>query len=156
MTDEQEHELKLFLWRDSTSEHTMTSWVPEHIDSHTNTPVGGQHSNVFKQIYSITLREDFRNCITDPELRSELGDLLYKLDLSLPPPSRQLIEIGKFITKADEALQSDMTEVSSIQASPESDEITPRYVNSLLALKLHLKWLSRCFGDHPGISVSIR
>lgn len=152
MTDEQEHELKLFLWRDSTSEHIMTSWVPEH----TNTPIGGQHSNVFKQIYSFTLREDFRNCITDSELRNELGDLLYKLDLALPPPSRQLIEIDKFITKADEVLRSNMTEVSLIQAPPESDEIAPRYVNSLLALKLHLKWLSRCFGDHPGISVSIR
>lgn len=156
MTDEPEHELTLSLWRDSTSEHTMTSWVPEHTDSHTNTPIGGEHSNLFKQIYSISLREDFRNCITDPKLRSELGDLLYKLDLALPPLSRQLIEVDKFITKAEEALQSDMTEVSSIQVSPDSDEITPRYVNSLLALKLHLKWLSRCFANHPGISVSIR
>lgn len=32
----------------------------------------------------------------------------------------------------------------------------PVEINSLLALTLHLEWIIACFGDRPGISVSVR
>ena len=152
MSVETRVKLKLSIWRDFVPGRPLYSW-----DDAGKTPqVAGSESNLQEEVYSWHLWEDFRGGIADDEARRSLEEQLRRLDPSRPPSERRLGVLDDFIAKAREIIESDVAELSPIQNPPIGDEDAPSAINALLALTLHLEWLSRCFADRPGISVSIR
>ena len=77
--------------------------------------------------------------------------------MSLPPVERGIAVLGEFVIKAEQAIGADQTgPLPSNSASVGSSTHVASEPDPLLALMLHLKWLVKCFGDRPGVSVSIR
>ena len=152
MTVETSAKLKLSVWRDFVPSRQLILWEGEG-SAH---QVVGSDSNLQEEVYSWHLREDFRDGITDNKTRRELEKQLHRLDTSHPPSKRRLSILDDFIAEARKAIESGEAELSPVQNPPVGDEDTPNAINALLALTLHLEWLSRCFANHPGISVSIR
>ena len=152
MAVETSAKLKLSVWRDFVPSRRLNSWEGED-SAH---QVVGSDSNLQEEVYSWHLWEDFRDGITDDETRRRLEEQLHSLDASHPPSERRLSVLDDFIAEARKAIESGQAEFSPIQNPPVGDEDTPNAINALLALTLHLEWLSRCFANHPGISVSIR
>lgn len=148
--------IKIDFWESFEPNMPVTSWNRNNSDSPSNIPVGGPHSDLLAVVYSIEIKEDFRNCIADEKTRYELSKILSDLNIANPPPSRTLKKINEFIEKANEALNSECVDVSPITNPIDSIESVPRYFNGLLSLKLHLQWLLQCFADYPNISVSVR
>ena len=85
-------------------------------------------------------REEFRDCM-NPALASS---------------KRPLALLDKFVEKALEIVESGAVDPSGIQGPPVGGDDTAIEMNTLLAFALHLKWLSRCLANRPGISVSAR
>lgn len=151
--------LKLSIWRDFVPGRRLASWDHEG-NAHR---VAGSEFNLQEEVYSWRLWEDFRDGIADDETRRRLDDQLCRLDTSCPPSERRLSVLDDFIAEARKAIASGKAGLSSIQNPPVGDEDAPDAIedapdaiNALLALTLHLEWLSRCFANRPGISVSIR
>ena len=144
--------LKLSIWRDFVPGRRLDSW-DDKTDTHR---IVGSEFNLREEVYSWHLWEDFRDGIVDDEARRRLEEQLRRLDLSRPPSERQLGVLEDFIAEARKTIGSDMAGLSPIQNPPIGDEDVPDAINALLALTLHLEWLSRCFADRPGISVSIQ
>lgn len=144
--------LKLSIWRDFVPGRRLDSW-----DEKENTHrIVGSESALQEEVYSWHLWEDFRGGITDIEARRRLEKQLHRLDPSHPPSERRLGVLDDFIAEARKTIESGVSELSPILNPPIGDEDAPSTINALLALTLHLEWLSRCFADRPGMSVSIR
>lgn len=161
MSAEPESHLKLSIWREYAPKFPLTSCPAEDLQEpaagiQRNVLVGGNHSNLSKAIYSITIREDVLAGIANDSLRKELKDLLFELPISDPPSSRGLQKIEDFVSKANEVLKSNESAVSQISNQPDSMDENPIEFNALLALKLHLEWILRCFADCPKVTVATR
>lgn len=118
-------------------------------------------SGLQEQVYSWPFREDAFAGVADDESRNELHECLVSpFADSNPPSERQLETLRDFIAASEKVI--DAGGVSCVQSeswrdgSTEEGEHDRVEINSLLALTVHLKWLVACFGDRPGISVSIR
>ena len=144
--------LKLSIWRDFAPDRRLGAWDGE--GKHRQLPDPG--FNLQEEVYSWPLREDFRSSISDDEARRRLEGWIRRLDPSHPPSERRFDVLDGFVSEAEGVLESGAAGLSPILDSSADDEDTPAQMNALLALTLHLKWLSRCFADRPGISVSIR
>ena len=152
MAVETSAKLKLSVWRDFVPSRRLSSWGGED-SAH---QVVGSDSNLQEEVYSWHLWEDFRGGIADDETRRRLEEQLHRLDTSHPPFKRRLRVLDDFIAEARKATESGQAGLSLVQNPPVDDEDAPNAINALLALTLHLEWLSRCFANRPGISVSIR
>lgn len=152
MSVETRVKLKLSIWRDFVPGRRLDSW-----DDDGNThQLAGSESSLQEEVYSWHLWEDFRDGIADDKIRRRLDNQLCRLDASRPPSERRLSVLDDFIAEARKAIASGEAGFSPVQNPPVGDEDAPNAINALLALTLHLEWLSRCFADRPGISVSIR
>lgn len=152
MTVEASVSLKLSIWRDFAPSRRIGAWDGE--GSHRQLP--DSDFNLQEEVYSWHLREDFFAGISDGEARRRLEDRRGLLDPSHPPSARRLEVLDGFVSEAEDILESGAAGLSPILNPTVDDEDSPRTINALLALTLHLKWLSRCFANRPGISVSIR
>lgn len=103
------------------------------------------------EVYSWPLRQDYLAGILNDEVRHRLQELLAELNVSRPPADRSLAVLRDFVAAAEKAVEDG--EAVSVPGDS-GDASVP--INPLLSLVLHLKWIIRCFRDHPGISVSIR
>ena len=118
-------------------------------------------SGLQEEIYSWRLREDAFAGITDDATRMELRDLLVgKLADSKPPGERRLTVLKDFVKAAEAAIDSGVAASSpsgsQSDGDPDAGDRSQIELNPLLALTTHLKWLIACFGNRPGISVSVR
>lgn len=118
-------------------------------------------SGLQEQVYAWPIREDAFAGVYDDDTRKDLHDrLVNRLADSNPPRERHLVVLHEFIDASQKLI--DAGGVSYVQRQSRSEgnlddeERDPVEVNSLLALTTHLKWVVACFGDHPGVSVSIR
>ena len=64
--------------------------------------------------------------------------------------------LDDFVAEAQDVIDSGAAGFAPSQDPASDGEDAPDRINALLALTLHLKWLSRCFANRPGVSVSIR
>ena len=152
MAAETSAKLKLSIWRAFSPSRRVRAWdgegkVPQISDS---------DFNLQEEVYSWLLREDFLAGISDDGARRRLEERLRLLDPSRLPSERRLDVLEGFVSEAEDILESGAAGLSPILNPLVDDEDAPSTINALLALTLHLKWLSRCFADRPGISVSIR
>ena len=118
-------------------------------------------SGLQEEVYSWRLREDAFAGITDDATRMELRDLLVgKLTDSKPPGERRLTVLKDFVKAAEAAIDSGVSASSPSGSQSDEDlddgDRSQIELNPLLALTMHLKWLIACFGNRPGISVSVR
>ncbi len=116
-------------------------------------------SALYEEIYRWHVREDFLAGIGDDGDRSAVNNALKKLDPSNPPSVRHPGVLQDFICLARSTLNKGVVGPvlwDDTAADPLGRETHPVEVNSLLALTLHLEWILACFGDRPGISVSVR
>lgn len=115
-------------------------------------------SGLQEEVYSWPLPRDPFGCVEDDDVRDDLRRaLLERLRVSLPPRQRRIEVLREFVAKAEQAIGAGYAGPQpSDSPSAGSPTHTPSEPNPLLALALHLKWLVRCFGDRPGVSVSIR
>ena len=143
---------RLSIWRDFAPSRRLGAWDGEG----TSHQVPGSDLDLQEEVYSWQLREDFLAGISDDEARRRLEARLQLLNPSHPPSERRLDVLDSFVSEAERILASGDAGLSSILDPSGDDEDAPGTIDSLLALTLHLKWLSRCFADRPGISVSIR
>ena len=114
--------------------------------------------NLQEEVYSWHLSEDLFDGIADSDIRDQLHEYLFeRLDAARPPSERGLNVLDKFITTAEEIINSGRTEWTASQSRFDDDDNNDAdQVNVLLSLTLHLKWLLGCFANRPGISVSVR
>ena len=152
MSVETRVKLKLSIWRDFVPGRRLDLSDDEGNTHH----LPDSESSLQEEVYSCHLWEDFRDGIADDKIRRRLDDHLCRLDASCPPSERRLSVLDDFIAEARKAIASGKAGLSPIQSPPVGDEDAPDAINALLALTLHLEWLSRCFANRPGISVSIR
>ena len=115
-------------------------------------------STLQEQVYSWPLSIRSFAGIEDDDVRGDLRKALFgRLDVSLPPVQRSIAVLHEFVEKAEQAVSeghAGPVTTDSIPAAPSTH--TPLEPNPLLALVVHLKWLVRCFGDRPNVSVTIR
>lgn len=118
-------------------------------------------SGLQEQVYSWPLREDVFAGVSDDESRKELHERLVNRLADFNPPSERRLEVLRdFIAAAESVIEaggvSCVQGESRLGGNGDNEEHERVEVNSLLALTLHLKWVVGCFGDRPGISVSVR
>ncbi len=118
-------------------------------------------SDLQEEIYSWRPHEDVFAGISDNNIRLALHrQLIERLDVSKSPGERRMTALEDFVTAAEDAIVSGA--VASVPSESESDDDFTGDkqiridINPLLALTLHLRWLLSCFGNRPGISVSVR
>lgn len=115
-------------------------------------------SGLQEQVYSWPLSTHLFGCIEDEGVRSDLREALYdRLDVSLPLAQRGIAVLHEFVEKAERAISAGHAgpvPTDSTSAAPSTHN--PLEPNPLLALVVHLKWLVRCFGDRPNVSVTIQ
>ena len=161
MSAELESHLELSIWREYVPKFRLASSPLEDFDNpdfeiQPNVLVSDNNSNLSKAIYTITIREDVLAGIVNEDHRKELKDLLFGLKISDPPFSRSLQTLKELVLKANKILESNESAVSHISNQPDSVEENPVEFNALLALKLHLDWILRCFADCPKVTVTTR
>ena len=118
-------------------------------------------SGLQEQVYSWPLREDAFAGVSNDESRKDLHDrLVNRLADSNPPSERRLEVLRDFIDASERVINaggvSCVQSESRFEENADNDEHDRVEVNSLLALIIHLKWVVACFGDRPGIAVSVR
>ncbi len=118
-------------------------------------------SGLQEEVYSWRLREDAFAGVIDDATRMELHDLLAgRLQDSKPPGERRLTALEVFVKAAEAAIDSGAAASSpsgsQSDEDPDADDRSQVEINPLLALTIHFKWLITCFGNRPGISVSVR
>lgn len=118
-------------------------------------------SDLQEEIYSWRPREDVFAGISDDAIRLDLHHrLVGKLDVSKPPGERRMGVLEDFVTAAEAAIDTGVAacapSVGESDDDPDDDERSHIDSNPLLALTMHLRWLLSCFGNRPGISVSVR
>ncbi len=118
-----------------------------------------EDSGLYEEIYRWHLREDILAGITEEGVRSEVDDVLKRLDAAKPPSARQLDVLRDFINLARTRLNEGAVDPvlwNEPNADPREEGTDAVEVNSLLSLTLHLEWIVACFEGRPGISVSVR
>ena len=127
-------------------------------DEQTGWRVLASDSGVQQEVYSWPVPSDPFGGITDEKVYKDIRDtLLNRLNVSLPPAARGVAVLGEFVAKAKQTIDAGQTgPFRSNSTSVGSGTNVALEPNPLLALLHHLEWLMRCFGDRPGISVSIR
>ncbi len=144
--------LRLSIWRNFAPERQILTQDPQN-----SKPQVLDSDNLQEEIYTWQTAEALFDGIKDEAVRQDLRrKLIDSLDISLPPSERRIGVLNEFIKSAEAAHESGNSEWTNSQSSLDDDEETADKINSLLAVTLHLKWLSDCFADRPGISVSIR
>ena len=146
----------LTIWRDFVPPRPLAINTQED-----GRQVFDSESGLQVQVYSWPFREDAFAGVADDESRKELHErLVSQLADSNPPSQRRLEVLRDFITASEKVI--DAGGVSCVQSESRHEENADEEehdrveVNSLLALAIHLRWLVACFGDRPGISVSVR
>lgn len=119
------------------------------------------NSSLQEQVYSWPVREDVFAGIPDLDTRQDLSKRLFdRLADSRSPAERRLSVLQEFVDASQLAIDDGEVSPSPSQSRViedlEADEADPIEINSLLALTNHLRWIISCFGDRPGISVSVR
>lgn len=124
---------------------------------------GGQlldsESGLQEEVYSWQLREDAFAGVSDNATRMDLRDrLLGRLADFKPPSERRLSVLEEFVKAAEASIDSGGATFAPSGSRPtdDSDDKIQVELNPLLALTTHLKWILACFGNRPGISVSVR
>ena len=146
----------LTIWRDFVPSRPLAITTDED-----GRQIYGSDSELQEQVYSWPLREDAFAGISDYEIRTDLhARLLHRLADSNPPSERRLEVLKDFIEASEQVIGaggvSCVQSESRLEENSDNEERLRLEVNSLLALTIHLKWLVACFGDRPGISVSVR
>ena len=118
-------------------------------------------SGLQEEVYTWRLREDIFAGISNDRTRKDLHDrLVERLDDSKPPKERRLVLLKDFVEAAEAAIDSGAAAYSPSESrtaeDPDDEDQSQVEINSLLALTMHLRWLLACFGNRPGISVSVR
>lgn len=145
--------LTLSIWRNFAPSRALALQDGEHRETRFVT----SDSDLQEEVYAWRLPEDIFSGIENYRIRRDLRQKLFdRMDPALPPSERPLALLDEFIEAALEAVQSGDVEPASVQHPPTGDDDASVGMNILLALALHLKWLSRCFADRRGISVSVR
>lgn len=153
MISESSVKLKLSVWRDFIPSRALVMHKG-HEDDH---QVLTADSDLQQEVYCWQMREDPFDGVSEEAVRLKLRELLFdRFDASLPPSERRFSRIQAFIDAASSAIDNGEAEWTISQDAPVDDEDNPYRLNPLLALKLHLQWLSGSFAEQPGISVSIR
>lgn len=148
-------QIRLSIWREY-SHHRQLLVAPRDRGS-SRLGLGAASDFSFQEeLYSWHLREDPFAGIEDEDVRGRLQEKLHELTVVKQPSERPLAVLDAFVTAAEEVIASGKTELAPIMNPPHDDENDPQKFNVLLAFVRHLKWLSRCFANRPGISVSIR
>jgi hypothetical protein len=150
MATENPAKIRISLWKDFRPPRSLMLHE-EH-----GKPVGSDDS-LQQEIYSWSMREDPFGGIVDPELRSDLRDLLLlPFEPSKSPSDRRIEALEPFLQKADQAiLDGSALWTTSQESHGEDDEFAAR-LNPLLALKIQLEWLLNCYSGHPSVSVAVR
>ena len=144
--------LRISVWRGFKPKRTLVAR-----DTENNGHKVMDLDNLQEEIYTWQTSESPFDGIADESVRLRLRDhLMDRLNASRPPSERGINVLNEFIVAAEEAIASGGAEWTASQSQTDDDEDTADQVKSLLALTLHLKWLSGCFADRPGISVSVR
>ena len=144
--------LRISIWRDFTPKRMLIAQ-----DLQNNGRQVMDSDNLQEEVYSWQASESPFDCIADESIRRQLHDnLSVWLNASLPPSERGIGVLDKFIAEAERAIASGQTEWMASQSRVDTDDNDADKINSLLAFTLHLKWLSGCFANRPGISVSVR
>lgn len=150
--DPEHAEARLSIWRDFTPAVRL-ALQDEEAGWRTVT----RDSRLLEEVYVLPFRDPFGS-ISDDDVRTDLREALYdRLDVSLAPARRSIAVLGEFVEKAERAINEGHAEpLPSDSASAADATRTPTEPNPLLALVLHFKWLVRCFGDRPSVSVLVR
>ncbi|MCY3839720.1 MAG: hypothetical protein OXH09_13885 [Gammaproteobacteria bacterium] len=150
-SDEPSVSLTLSIWRDFVPSRTLALRLdvhPQLLDA---------ESGLLEEVYTWRLREDAFAGIADDQTRLDLHDRLVRaLDVAKPPDERRLGVLADFVSAAEAAVTAQSVSWTPIHGLSSDDQSTPIEFNALLALTVHLKWLLACFGNRPGMSVSIR
>ncbi|MCY4184792.1 MAG: hypothetical protein OXD45_05710 [Rhodobacteraceae bacterium] len=145
--------LKITFWKNKIPTRQMCRWT----DPNENKLVS--LDDYHEVIYTWSTPEDFFDGIEDTDYRNDLNQLLFdKLNEKKPPEERGIIVLKEFVKKAEMGLHENKVEwiISQSDGGFYHEEENGTKINALLALTLHLKWLIECFGDQPGISVTVR
>ena len=144
---------QLSIWRD----FAPTAPVGMH-DTETGWRLVTRESRLQEGVYSWPLPIDAFGGVDDENVRDDLRKaLLHRLDASLPPTQRGVNVLCEFVAKAERAIKEGHSgPLPSDSASEAPSAHTSLEPNPLLALTVHIKWLVRCFGDRPNVSVIIR
>ena len=143
--------LRLSIWRDFAPVHSLAMQ-----DEQSGWRVVGRGSGLQEEVYSWSLMQDPFGGIDDDDVRDDLREvLLDRLDGSLPPIERGIDVLREFVTKAEQAIDDGHARPLPADSTSASTYM-PSEPNPLLALVLHLRWLVRCFGDRPNVSVLVR
>lgn len=143
----------LSIWRD----FAPTAPVGEY-DAETGWRLVTRESGLQEEVYSWPLLTDPFGSIDDEQVRHDLRTaLLSRFDSSLPPMERGIPVLREFVEKAERAISEERAgPLPTDSASAARSTHASLEPNPLLALTVHLKWLVRCFGDRPNVSVTIR
>lgn len=146
-------QLRLSIWRDFTPTRPLIG-LTQH---QTSEEVIELRSGLQEEVYSWHTSEGPFDGIVDEEVRRDLIEALFvNLHASRSPSDRSLAVLDSFINKAERAIDLQQDDWAASQGPFPSDIHSANRLKPLLALTLHLKWISRCFADRPGISVSVR
>ena len=146
----------LSIWRDFIPERRLI-----HSPEGEFKQVVDPETGLQEQLYSWSLQEDIFGGISDDDARNRLHELLFeRLSISKSPSDRRIDVLKAFIDASQTLIDND--EVNPVQSGSRTDEDfesnyhEPIEVNSLLALIIHLRWIIKCFGGRPGISITVR
>ncbi len=152
---------------DSSPRLTLSIWkdfVPQRVlalPGEEGRQLLDSESDLQEEIYSWRPREDVFAGISDDATRLDLHHrLVGKLDVSNSPGERRMNVLEDFVTAAEAVIDSGAASCAPSQSESDEDsddqERSRIDTNPLLALTMHLRWLLSCFGNRPGISVSVR
>lgn len=145
--------LRLSVWREFTPESTLTQWRAASSELANLTAT----SDLQREVYSWQMKDDPFGGISDEGSRLKLHDLLLRqYSSSRAPEERRVATLNPFLDEADRIIAKGASEWTISQDAPEDDEDAPYMINPLLALKMHLEWISASFAGQPGVSISIR
>lgn len=146
--------LKLSIWRKTAPARAFV--LQDGEDSETPRFVASD-SDLHEEVYSWGLHEYIFAGVEDEGRRRDLHEKIFdRMSPNRPPSERPLALLGEFVEAALDAVESGAVKPVRDRKPPEGDDDAFTGMNTLLALALHMKWLSRCFADRPGISVSVR
>lgn len=145
--------LKLSIWRHVAPKRALA--LQDGEDSETR-PIAPD-SKLHEEVYAWNLHENpFLGIRDDVRRRKFREEFLDHMNPALAPSKRPLSLLDKFAEKALKIVESGAVDPSGIQGPPAGGDDDAIEMNTLLAFALHLKWLSHCLADRPGISVSAR
>lgn len=149
-------QLTISIWRDLEPKRPLSLSSDGE-----NSQLLDSYSGLQEQVYSWPLREDAFAGISDDAIRRDLHERLVEKLADRKPPSERRLEVLREFVEASQAVM-DAGGVSWTHCESRYNEIFEGEahdqieINSLLSLVLHLRWVINCFGDRPGMSVSVR